>query len=193
LLAKFKTQPILEVVSVHQDDTPPTLERIEFLSPEVSPLKFGGKRAVASAQVRLVTHDLLSGIDPKTLDVYFKVYFDEDWVDTLKANCSPTFENLYYDCDIETSRASFQLRTRQVRFVLSSIYVQDKLGNFVEYSETEKLKSLNHGEEVSFLFYSQLNEEVKKIKKAHQKYKNELQSDKKENDGPSTFSKPLTE
>ncbi|MFO1520058.1 MAG: hypothetical protein U1F57_10410 [bacterium] len=153
-LPNVSPKGVIEVESPHLDRNSPVVEKIEVKSPQEDPVKFNGHRGWALAQFRLVASDLISGIKPETLKIFFKIFLDGTLVDIQEANCKPRLPNLFFDCKLYFSRAEPDMRGRTVQLVLDSISLSDRLGNDTEISEVEALKKLTGGELLRYVYYT---------------------------------------
>lgn len=152
-LKEFSRLGVVEVDSPVQDPNPPIIEKIVNWTPLVDHLLYGGKIGHASMNFRVITTDLISGIQPESFHIFFKIFLDGVLVDILEPKCFPRLKNLYYDCKLYFSRALPDLRAVTVKIVLDSIGLSDRFGNNIEINDSEKLKSFFDGKLLGYTFY----------------------------------------
>jgi hypothetical protein len=153
-LEEFSSRGVVEIESPQLDSTPPVVEKIESKTPLVDRFNFGGKTGRADILFRVVAYDAVSGIDPNSFHIFFKVFLDDHLVDILEPRCRTQLPNLYYDCKLYFSRAAPHLRARTAKIILDSVSVSDRLGNSLEINDPAELRSLFEGKNLRYTFYS---------------------------------------
>jgi hypothetical protein len=179
-LNDFSPVGSIEVESPTVDRKPPIIEKIESKTPLENSIIFGGHRGWAEINFRVITTDLISGIQPESFHIFFKVFVDGDLFDIVEPKCRARLPNLYYDCHLYFSRAEPDLRSRTVKLVLDSISLSDRVGNEIEITRPSELKPFFEGKLLRYTFYpgkvplglnpetepEEVNEEMPEEKKA---------------------------
>ncbi len=151
-LSEFAPLGEIEIDSPQHDLDPPILEKIITYTPSEALMHYGGNVASAKVRFRVVTSDSISGIQPDSFHVFFKVFLNGVLIDIVEPLCTPKLSNLYYNCRLYFSRAIPDLKAVTVKFVLDSISLSDRLGHALEINEIKRLKALFEGNLLTYTF-----------------------------------------
>ncbi len=145
---------LIEISSPSLDKFPPILEKIVTYTPLVEPIHFDWNRAWVKIRFRVITTDLISGIKPDSLQIFFKATVDGNLVGIPQAKCRPRVKNLYYDCSLYFSRAQPDLRSRTLELTLDSVSIADHFGNINEWNTPRELRNFFAGKLLHYVFYT---------------------------------------
>jgi len=145
---------LIEISSPSLDKFPPIIEKIVSYTPLIEPMHFEGHRAWAKVRFRVITTDLISGVKPDSLQIFFRANVDGNLVGILQPKCHPRVINLYYDCSLYFSRAQPDFRSRTLELILDSVSIADHFGNLEEWNTLPRLKNLFGGQLLHYIFYT---------------------------------------
>jgi hypothetical protein len=153
-LYDFSQVDELEIHNPRDDLKAPSLTQIAIFGPKSHPMKYGGGVLSLRVQQLFTFQDKESGIDKKTLRVFYNLEVDGEDRGYKEAKCQAKNKNKEeFRCTLELREPYFEWSLRHVVLDLDSIYLKDKAGNQFILDDPKLFAEKAQGTPVSFEFF----------------------------------------
>jgi len=152
-LYEFSKVEELEVINPKADAEAPKLLGIETFKKSPIPMEYySGVLRVRVEQIFEI-EDKESGLNKKTLRVFYRVDVDGTTVDLLNAKCGSVAQtNRKFRCVLKATNPEIMWGLNQVKLTLQSVSIEDQAGNRLLLEGEDAIKALLPKAETSFLY-----------------------------------------
>ncbi len=152
-LFEFSKVEELEISNPKADGEAPKLLGIETFKKSPQTMQnYSGVLAVKAEQI-FEFEDKASGLNKKTLTVFYQVDVDGTTVDMLNAKCSGVPQtNRKFRCVLKVANPEILWGMNQVRLALNSISIEDQAGNRLVLKGEDEIKAQAPKAETSILY-----------------------------------------